>query len=48
MFSWSRWNAFLKKQNREIIEYLRSVVSDDKTVKYENPIIEPQQESLIK
>lgn len=33
MFSWSKWNAFLKKQNGEIIEYLQSVVLDDKTVK---------------
>jgi hypothetical protein len=33
MFSWSKWNAFLKKQNGEIIEYLKSVVLDDKTVK---------------
>ena len=33
-FSWSKWNAFLKKQNGELIDYLKNVVLDDKTVKY--------------
>lgn len=33
-FSWSKWNAFLKKQNGELIDYLKNVALVDKTAKY--------------
>lgn len=48
MFSWSKWNVFLKKHNREIIEFLREIVFEDKKNEIEESVIVTPLESPIK
>jgi hypothetical protein len=48
MFSWSKWNLFLKRQNGEILNYLRKVVFNNQAIKIEELPIEQRIVTLTK